>query len=231
MVDLAWTAGDGRLLAAMFAAKLLPTLRAREEIRTALTSALRGEASGRRFLAAQFWRNSRVNRGATAMGAGDTQDLNAAAACERLYGRFARDPLNAAYLDRFIALAVEHKIAVYYVIPPLMDEAQKICEASGFDAAHGAFAADLQKRFPGLRVIDGRYSRFGRELYTSDPVHMNHRGAAAFSREVGDALARDEQARWATLPHYRAGAEPEADVEDVGESAMALRSRGSSTRR
>ena len=231
MVDLAWTARDPRQLAALGAAKMLPTLRAREEIRTALTSALRGEVSGRRFLAAQFWRNSRVNRGATAMGAGEVQEIDAAAACNRLYAWFGCDPLNAVYLDRFIALAVEHKIAVYYVIPPLMDEAQKLCEASGFDAKHGAFVADLQRRFPELRVIDGRYAGYGRELYTSDPVHMNYRGAAAFSEQVGRALAQEGQMRWAALPRYRAGFGARAAVEDVGESAMMLKPRGRSARR
>lgn len=225
MLDLAWTARDPDFFAAMAAAKLLPSLRARQEIRAAVLDALRGDASRRRFLAAQFWRNTRVNRGANAM-SGSATNVDFAAVCRTLYSRFGCDPVNAAYLDRFLALAAERGIPVFWVVTPLSTELQQLCERSGFDAAHTAFLEDLRRRFPTLTVLDGRCSRYGQAVHTDDPVHLNHVGASAFTSDLAPFLARSlaggDVPRWVALPPYRA--RPESiPIEDVNESGLALR--------
>ncbi len=233
MLDLAWTARDPDFLAAMAVAKLLPSLRARQEVRGAVLDALRGGPSRRRFLAAQFWRNTRVNRGANAM-PGGPPNVDCAGACRTLYSHFGCDPVNAAYLDRFLALADARGIPVFWVITPLSTEMQQLCERSGFDAAHTAFVEGLRRRFPNLTVLDGRRSRYGQSLHTDDPVHLNHLGASAFTADLAPFLARfltgGDTPRWVSLPPYHARPEP-IPIEDVDESGLALREQTPSARR
>lgn len=233
MLDLAWTARDPDFLAAMAVSKLLPSLRARQEVRAAVLDALRGDPSRRRFLAAQFWRNTRVNRGANAM-PGGPPNVDCVGAFRTLYPRFGCDPVNAAYLDRFLSLAASRGIPVFWVITPLSTEMQQLCERSGFDASHTAFVQDLQRRFPTLTVLDGRRSLYGQSLHTDDPVHLNHLGASSFTADLSPFLSRSlvggDLPRWVVLPPYHARPES-VPIEDVDESGLALRNPTPSVRR
>jgi hypothetical protein len=224
-LDLARTARDPALFGRLSAAALLPSLRERHEIRGLALAALRGEAASRRYTAAQYWRNIRVNRGAMVMPPipfrGDLAEV-----CRGLYPAFGCDPVSAAYLERFLALATSRGIPVFWVVPPVTTEVQDLLDCSGFDAAHTRFLESLQARHPGLVVLDGRRSRYGQDLHTDDPVHLNRRGASAFSADLAAALdrhlAEGRGPRWVTLPPYR---DRPADVplEDVNESALALK--------
>jgi hypothetical protein len=232
LLDLAWTARDPGLLVAVAAAELLPSLRAREEARAAVLERLRGEPPRRRFLAAQFQRNARVNRGANVMLPNPLGD-DFAGSVRYLFGRFACDPVNAAYVDRFLALAAGRGIPVFWVIPPVLNEAQRACDASGFGASETAFVRALQERYPNLHVLDGRRGDYGRDLYSSDPIHLSRDGATVFSDDLAAYLARalrgERLPRWVTLPAYRARPTGVA-VEDIGGSAMALTRRGTDRR-
>ena len=231
LLDLASAARDPDVFAQGIVAKLLPTFRARQEIRAEVLVALKGEPSTRRFQAAQFARNARVNRGANAMLAppGGPPDVDHAS--RSLFEGFACDPLNAAYLDRFLELAGRHGVPAFLVLTPPSEQAQRYAEGSGFDAAHTAFVESLCRRYPRLTVLDGRRSRYGNALYFMDPVHLNHRGSTVFSDDVAAALDRalttgGDAPRRVDLPPYRQ--RPDAiDVEDVAESAVALTNRGS----
>ncbi|GAC1464114.1 MAG: hypothetical protein NVSMB9_02420 [Isosphaeraceae bacterium] len=230
MLDLAWTARDLDLLVEVAIARLLPSLRARPEIHSAVLSALKGETTlrSRRELAVLFWRNTRVNLGANAMTGGGT-NVDFAEVRRALYPSFDCHPINAVYLDRFLGLAASRDIPVFWVIAPFATELQKLCDASGFDAAQTTFIREYQRRYPNLRVLDGRQSSYGQELYTQDPVHMNHVGASVFSGDVAPVLVRflagETVPRWVLLPPYRARPE-EVPIEDIGESVLAIQNRG-----
>ena len=232
MLDLAWTARDAGFLAAMAAAKVSPTFRARAEVRATVLGALRGEVSERRYTAAKFWRNTRVNRGATVMPtiplAGDLET-----AYRFLYSGFVVDPVNAHYLERFLDLADARGIPVVFVLPPLTTEVQQMCDRDGFTEAHSAFVRSLRERHPGLTVVDGRGAGFGQDLHTDDPVHLSRPGALAFSADLAPALRRvldgETRSGWVTLPAYRPRPDP-VPVEDVAASALALRSRAKAVR-
>lgn len=228
LLDLAWSLRDPNFFTATALAELLPSLRARDEVRTALTDASKGLPSTRRPFAESFRRNTRVNRGANAMTASTLQgDLTAN--CRMLFGRFACDPLNAAYLDRFFRLAAEHQIPVYWVITPATAEVEQMCQVSGFDAAWTAFVKAMQERHPNVTVLDGRRSGYGRDLYCIDSIHLNHIGGSALSAEIASILGRGAGSRWVTLPPYRP-AQAGIVLEDVDASALALRNGGKAVR-
>jgi hypothetical protein len=229
VLDLAWSARSPTLLARVALARLIPSLRARHEVRSVVTSALQGRASNMRFLTARFLRNVRVNRGASALEEMPEPILDTGPASDWIFENFWPDPVNVAYLDRFLDLAAARGVPAFLVIPPPSVGAERLAEQNGFDAVHTQFVRSLQARHPGLTVLDGRRSGYGPALYFTDPVHLNHVGARAFSEDVSAVVARAldgrDLPRWLDLPRYRARPET-VPIEDLGESGMALIYRG-----
>jgi len=232
--ELSRDLGSAEFFGSTAAAGLVPSLRARPEVRAAVAGALRGGFTSRRYLAAQFWRNARVNLGANAFPP-IPQRGTAEETFANLYGGgFRVDPVNARYLDRFLDLAAAHGIPVFWTLPPFSADLQAVCERRGFDAAHTAFVRDCRRRHPGVTVLDARRSNYGQDLHTEYPVHLNRLGALAFSADLGAALARhlghdfETPSGWVALPPYRP--RPDLDVEDVNESALALERRDSARR-
>jgi hypothetical protein len=225
LLDLAWATRAPTLFARVALAGLIPSLRDRDEIRAAVPVLFRGEPLRHAFLAAQYLRNMRVNRGATAMETGPRGSPDLGPASEWIFQRFAPDPVNVAYLDRLLDLAARRKVPVFLVVPPPSTRAQVYAEGNGFDSAHTRFLQSLQARHPGLTVLDGRRSGYGPSLHFMDPLHLNHVGASAFTDDVSATLARALEGRpvprWVNLPPYRARPET-MEVEDLGESALAI---------
>lgn len=233
LFDLARALRDPGLFGRLAAARALPTVRARHEIRAAVRQALDGTVGAQQWMVALFLRNRRVNRGANAAAVRPEPGARDDESQRNLLTRFSCDPVNANYLDRFLDLAAARGIPAVVVLTPYAPAAQRYAEWSGFDAAHTAFVAALCRRHRGVVVLDGRRSGIPRDGFAGDPLHLNKRGAVAFSDDVAAALGRLPAARgapaWVTLPPYRAGVE-RIDVEDFDESALAL-SRAAGVRR
>jgi hypothetical protein len=236
--DLAWRSRDARLFAAVTAARVLPSVRLRAEIRTLAANPRRARAQCRRtaHLMAQFCRNRSVNRGALVLASEETHH-DSELFLSGLREKFPVDPMASVYLDRLLALASEHGVKVVWTLFPAAGLIQEACDRSGFESQRTAFFQDVQRRHPDLIIFDGRRARYDRGLYARDPLHLSEAGAAAFSASVGVALRGvlgHQGNAWTMLPGYRSGKTP--DVENFDESGRMIaragpRSRGATRRR
>jgi hypothetical protein len=118
---------------------------------------------------------------------------------EPLPGRSA----HAAYLAKFLALASARDIPVYWLMPPFDPEVLAERERRGLEASYTRFALAVQARFPNVVVLDGRRLGYDASSF-DDAVHLNPRGASAFTAEVASALAPEPPRRgprWIELGH------------------------------
>jgi hypothetical protein len=235
-LELALEAHDAGLFGALALARLLPTVKARYEIRDNLRTALRGETPPIRYDLLPHWRNWRLNRGAQFVPARPPAPDFTRAAIERA-GYFPTswrcDPVNAAYVRKFLRLAAAQRVPVYWLLPPVNPEIQRRRDRGGRDPQYEDFLRRLQSEYPNLVVLDGRHSGYDLSAMW-DLTHLNRRGAAAFSADVAlvlrDRLAGVPGPRWVALAAYR---DPSgiAPLEDVDQSRLALRAKYTSRRR
>ena len=97
-------------------------------------------------------------------------------------------PENVAGVRAFLALAAEHGVRVYWVLPPTLPRFQAMLVESGFDASHEAFVRSWQARFPGVVVLDGRRAVADPNAY-HDQTHLGVPGAYAHSLAGGTPCA------------------------------------------
>ncbi len=252
-VALARDSDDADFLAGLVLGRLLPSYRQRLELRNDLTAALQGLAPPTRDELLALRRNWRVNRGALLLDRppGSTAP-EPGPADDPVYfpESWAPDPVNATYIRRFLKLAETRGIPVFWVIPPIRPDVQAKREALGLDARYEWFVRRAAERFPTLTVLDGRRSGFSRDLFV-DLSHLEARGAAPFSMDVGQGLAAslahpqrnnpglavgtraghpgsgvdlantDTRGRWVALPPYRDRPIP-GPLEDIAGSRLAL---------
>ena len=93
------------------------------------------------------------------------------------------------------------------------------------------FVWGVAARHRNITVIDGVDAGYGNDLF-NDAVHLNRRGAAAYTEAVGAAvaaaLANPAGPRRAVLPGFRPA--PDAGFEDLAQSYHATL-KGDGTRR
>src|SRR5262249_50805222 len=101
-------------------------------------------------------------------------------------------------------------------------------ERVGADASYTRFVRSDQARFPGLTVLDGRRIGFGHKVFT-DGIHLDARGASAFSASVASALAPDLSLaartgalRWVELRAHLAPPVPEGPDSERRTKPVAL---------
>ena len=225
--DLAWKARDPGLFSALLVGSRLPSYRLRHELRAIVQGALHGTPPPVLATNQVHQRNWAANHGAQVEPAWPHANLampDALAAI--LYPKhWGCDRLNALYIVRFLALAEARGIAVHWVIPPIRPDVQARRETLGLDAEYGGFIRRLQTRFPRLVVIDGRHAGYTIADFV-DPIHLNRRGAVAFSAGIAECLAGRSQSvdapRWIELPELRERDEPGVLVEDLAESRLVL---------
>jgi len=135
--------------------------------------------------------------------------------------------VNEAYIRRFLALASARKIPVFWLLPPVLEGIQSQREQNGLDARYAQLISRMQARFPGLTVLDGRHARYAVNVFF-DPLHLDRRGAAVLSHDVGQMLERrlsERQGRaqtaWLELPKFRDGPW-DAGLEDTTQTILAL---------
>jgi hypothetical protein len=198
---------------------ILPTFRARHEVRGNILEAIRGEPPSLATLNALCRRNWTVNAGANLATTrpGYTGEVSEAEHREQLSRGFEPHRVNVRYAREVVRLATSHGIHTYLLIAPFVPQLQTRRIETGADAKYEAFVRSLQAEFPGLTVLDARDSGFPAEVFI-DAIHLDARGAAALSLGVAEAL-RDDLAgaapsRWIKLPRYRPVLLPEG-AEDV----------------
>jgi hypothetical protein len=224
-LDLASTMKDPAFFARTMLEKALPTIKERMEIRANLMAALQGKSTSRRFEIPSYRRNWKLNDGAQLMGYIGAPTINPDQWANELYSKWEPDPINVAYLDRFLALASEYKIPVYWLLPPIHPDVQVRTDANRFDLAYSNFVKVTQARFPGTVVVDSRHSGFSPDLFL-DGAHVNRRGALKLSAALADVLREpavvDGSPRWVGLDLSKAR-DFDGPIEDVNQSVVALR--------
>jgi hypothetical protein len=229
-LDLAWNAGDPSLFAAIALAEASPTIRRRDAIRAAVLHALKGEANPLPLGHLMILRNKRLNRGAMLHPVVDYHgEIPEAFRQALLPPAWSPSPINTAYFERTLALAASRGIPVFWHIPPFSPPVQDERQKRFLDEAFTRFVRATQARHPGLTVLDARRSGYGVALFR-DPVHLNRRGAVAYSEAVAKVIRDRLEARpdaprddWVALPPCRPADDP--SLEDAAQSAIVLWSR------
>lgn len=237
VVDLARTGRDGEALGRIALAKLVPTVRARPEIRASVYAAWHGvDQTDRRHVPPFLRRNLKVNHGGLLCPA-PTELKNDLEAWSRKYfpGDWTCHPTHEVYLQRLLTLAETRRIPVFWLLPPMLPEMQQRCEQSGFDARHLEFVRSYQARYANVTVLDGRHAQYESHLFF-DPHHLARDGAAVFSADVAQAVRRtldvdateataSARTRWVELPRYRKR-RIDGPLEDVEQSRTAMKHNG-----
>jgi hypothetical protein len=181
------------LMVSTLLGRLLPSLRARLEVRSNVLAALRGETDPLHAINRVLLRNWTVNRGANVV----PEDVRfqgevASEVAERLHvNRFHVDKTNAKAVERLLQLAAARNIAVYWLITPLSPGLQALRDESGSEGRYEAFVRAFQSRYPRiLTVLDGRRAGYPSHLF-ADATHVNGAGAIALSRSVAAAIGPD----------------------------------------
>ena len=224
--ELAWRARDAPLFAAIGLAEMSPSIRRRDAIRAAVLHALNGETNPSPLGHLMMLRNKRLNRGAMIHPGIDYKGEIPPAFRQALVpASWSPSPFNVAYFERALGLAESRGIPVFWHIPPFSPVVQGEREKGRQDEAFSRFVWTTQARHPRLTVIDARRSGYGVSLFR-DPVHLNRRGAVAYSDALSQVVRDQLEAPrpgWVSLPPQ--GPTDDGSLEDVGQSAVALWSR------
>ena len=224
IVETADTRNAGPLLARA----VLPSLRRREDIHAAILAALPGGTNASRDEARAFRRNWRVNAGAHALPAGHAYSDD-----PRLIehgDRWECRPEHVRSIRRFLALAASREVPVFWVLPTSAPGLAGARLSDGRDAAYDRFLTQLQAGFPGLTVIDPRRALIDPSAF-SDACHLDRDGAGALSLAMADALSGPLSSPGASRRLILPAAAVSTRIgqnwalEDVGQSAVALRER------
>ena len=233
--ELALESRKGSFLTAVVLGRLLPSYRARLEIRSNLREALRGESPLLGRINRVCARNWRANAGANVatrnpsfrgeVGPDEHKLLHSHLYyCERI---------NAEYVRRLLALTKARGIPVYWLLPPLSPQLQARREQTGAEAGYLQLASASLTANPHLTILDGRHSGYGPEVFV-DATHLDSQGASALSLDVAAVLRRDlgvvggagvparPRPRWVDLPRYR-DAPSAIALEDVEQSRTILK--------
>jgi hypothetical protein len=225
--DLARAAREPDLLGMIVTARLLPTVKDRFEIRSAIAAALRGDRASIADALPAAWRTWNRNAGAQPMPRLRAQSPaeDAALIAALSPDSWALDRINAHYLRRFLDLADRRHVPVFWLLPPLDPDLHDRRERSGIDAVYRGLARSLQRRHPDLKIIDARHSGYNGTVHI-DPLHLDRQGAFALSADLAAIIARHlddptTASRWVALPPYR---ERPIDLplEDLGQARLAI---------
>ena len=216
-IDLSRNARDARLFGMIAAAKLLPSVRDRMEIRAGITEALAGRDASARAGVLENIRNWRENRGA------EMVEKRTWPAPD--FSRYAPDlypdawhpaAFNVTYVERLLSLAAAHGTTVVVLIPPFNEAVRRERERKGLDVAFDDFLRNLQSRHADLVVIDARSSDYNDAVHY-DPIHLDREGAAALTRAVAgiirphlDKTKVADAPRWVLAPKFEHAPQLEA---------------------
>jgi hypothetical protein len=238
-LDLAWATRRPDFFVKTLLSWTLPSVKARFEIRAAVLGALNGQTDSPREVIRVHQRNWAANRGTHVFPHVDRAPTGNNGRVEAVTVIDAEtippddavlDTLTGAYARRLVALADAHRIAIYWLMPPLPTREQAKRTGKGEDVWIIRLARTLQVHARNLTIVDGRASRFDPGVF-ADAIHLDGKGAAIFSDAVGTAIARTASdpathTRLVRLPRYRDVSPGPARVEDYSMSYLTLKARG-----
>lgn len=229
-LDLGWSERDATLLGSTVLAHYLPSIKDRSQLQTMILAALAGRSGTMWSSTLTTLRNRNINRGAMVMP--DAEVFQGKVDGRYKAAFFSKpwtcDPLNEVYIRRFLRLASERNISVYWMLPPFASELQEKREQSNNVAPYTAFVRRWMAEFPGLSVLDAERSNFASGAFY-DASHLNRQGAFALSAMVGKQLraqpAHTRKDRWIILPKFQVQP-PNHEIEDMLMSANHLLNLG-----
>lgn len=229
-LDLAWTARDASLFASLMVAKFLPSALDRYQIRSVICARLKGEPPGSAN-AGTCVRDLVVNRGAFRAEPNPRNEGQVDLANKHLIpDDWHPHPVATIYLKRFVSLAQERGICVFWLMPPVIPELQTIRERNRTDYAFIQFARRIQDQFPNLVVVDGRSAGYPHTVFV-DTTHLDRLGAVVFTDQIVSVVERalsrgPTGARWIALPRYKerpAGDDSEQSAQAVAAASQRVR--------
>ena len=112
----------------------------------------------------------------------------------RFSGRqtFSVRKFNGLMLDKFLRLARDNHIPVYWVTLPVPPAVYQSREPYDFDEHYHAFLADVQNRY-GVTVVQKDFIVYDNQSFR-DSLHMNHPAAERFTQYLGGKLAAAQKA-------------------------------------
>jgi hypothetical protein len=232
-LELAWRARDPALLASLILQGSFPSLAHREAIREAVglssVAASGGDECTEPDELRALLRNWQINRGAQVA---PRSFVPVQGALPRPYDgpgwRWQPHPAHAFLVERFLGLAQERGIPVYWVLTPAdavwLDRNERV----GTVGAYRRYVQRQVARYPGLTVLDGQRAEWDRAWFR-DPIHLNRDGAIRLSLAVADAIRSEgsvahDRGRWIELND--GGAVPPREfqdlLEDLDQSRLAV---------
>ncbi|MDX2035741.1 MAG: hypothetical protein SFX72_03745 [Isosphaeraceae bacterium] len=192
LIDLAREARDRDFGTEAIIGSLLPSVRARFELRAMIASTVLDpkRERDREVTASMLLRNWSLNRGAQFTPErpeyrGEVSEAD----IERLSARrFWCNRLNMKAIERTIRLATDRGIRVYWLLCPVTPALREVRVASGSESKETAFVEGFLGRFPGLTVIDARESGLPSDCFV-DPIHTSGRGALRLTKAAAAILA------------------------------------------
>jgi lysophospholipase L1-like esterase len=223
-LELARVSGDPGFFEASVMGMILPSYRCRFEVRDSVKAALEGRRASPWPAQASIWESWKTQGGAQFMPPSPRPPADLALVNDISPADWHCDAINAAYVEKFLALAKLHQVPVFWLIPPISPEVQACRDARGTDAHYDRFARATLSRHPEVTVIDARRLSFDGTAYF-DPLHLNGVGATALSEALADRLVdglagRDRNERWVDI---RGPANHAEGVARAGEKASGLR--------
>lgn len=203
---LAWLCRNASLFSALSLAHWVPSIRYRHALRHRVVSQLQGQmpsgaAGGEASASLRAWASG---LGAELRAPGGSYDgkiephledrlINAQWHVYNVYEKAFR---------KMVTRAVAAGARVYWLIPPIVPDAQARRDALGLDARHSTNIRALQARLPKqVVVLDGRrLGLAGTDFF--DTCHLNARGAARLTAAVARAIHAPNHAdadRWVVL--------------------------------
>jgi hypothetical protein len=214
-LDLAWHFRDASFFASRLLARAIPSIRERDQIRAVVRSALDTRAGSFAAPGAAFLRTWEANRGAelppTVTSFAGQLNLDLKASLYR--NRWLVEPVAAQYFHKLLDLAAARGITVFWLLAPMLPEAESYRDLHGLSEHHTRNIRALQATHPNLIVLDSRHSGCPASAFV-DLCHLNKRGAVWISGVVAAVLRSHREGRltgvrWIDLPPY---SEPSADL-------------------
>jgi hypothetical protein len=195
ILELAVACHDADLLARLLLARWLPSRRYRHTLQAGVLADLRAgvqgasPAAGPGTEARAFLRTWEANRGAELRPADGRFDGRMEPQRERTVysGPWQVYSVYEKYLRRTAELAASQGIAVFWLVGPIIPEAQARRDSLGLDAHHTRNLRAVMARMPNVIVLDARHAGFPASAFF-DSCHLNAEGARALSGSIAEVI-------------------------------------------
>jgi hypothetical protein len=226
--EMSWDQRSASYFGSLVLGKILPSYRARYDIRTFCLAAFDGSPLRGPNENGPWLRSFNVNQGATLVPDAFRSPWPAQSYIDQVFWpqHWEIDPVGGRYVRRFLELAASRHIPVFWVMPPIQESLQDGRDKRDLDEAYIECVFKLLKRFPNNVLVDGHHSAFPDSVFW-DPSHLNRTGALALSfgiaQVIGSVLDRggNASARMIALPRFQEYMLDPAP-EDLDSSSVAL---------